>query len=1250
MEIKTDKMTVDDVDDVDELGTDDVDLIFSAQVHGLQLTLLIDTGSRVNLLAYEAYLQLNRVVDIPMLPAELLASTVTGHKVELIGKIPIKVTLGGKLTFTTIFYVMKGWQLPPSGLIGLRLLRKLRLHILPDEGELSNGKVRIKALPDPPVVTSVSSISVPLNTLQSPPTQSAPPLPTTPCATPQNTPSSISYAEVPVLTAFEQRIPARHFALLYTHIPKTRQGQDIIMDNSSIKIKGLTMESSWDKVREGNRSVALVTNNTGSTITLGKGTFLGVALVHIHPIKEMDEVTLGMVRTNSHISEGDEDNSAELHVDVEDFVEHKQQLETLLRKYRKTVALHGEPLGFTHLTQHHIHLKPGTQPIYTPAYRIPHSRKAMVHATIEEMLSQGIIQPSMSPWNSPLFLIPKKDGTFRPVIDFRKVNTVTEPDRSPMPVMSEILQSLGGGNKVFSTLDLKSSFWQLGLTEESKPITAFSTDSGHYEFVRMPFGLRNAPITFQRLMNSIFGDMIGSKVYVYLDDFVIFSKDVDSHLEIICEVLERLTEAGLKLQLAKCTFMKAQIKFLGHLVDVEGIHVTQDKISAIQRFPVPKNADQVRSFVGLAGYFRHFVKNFAKRAAPLTKFARKGVPFIWSTEENDSFEELKHALTTAPILAFPDFKKPFLLYTDASTIGIGAVLQQQDEAGKLRVVGYASRILNPTEANYSVTHLEALAVVWGLKHFRDLILGYEVHVYTDHQPVIDLFKGKALQGKIARWHLTILEYNPTLHYVKGKANVVADALSRNVQIAPVNIVNTVSPDQLRYEQRQDPIWKHVIYSLESGDTPVLDSIPVPMKQFYLDNGILCRKVKEDHRQQVIPSSLIPNILHMIHDSPIAGHPGRDKNLTNARKSYYWPTMRVDITNHIQQCVQCAQVRGTIAGPSPMQEFPIPSEPWETAAIDLLKLPRSHQGSSYVLVAVDYFSKYAILVPLAQKTADVVAKALVDNVFCKYNIPKTLLSDNGTEFKNEVVENVCKIYKIDQCFTTAYHPQGNGLVERTNRKILEVLRPLVGQMQDTWEDWLPQVQASINGSINAATTKTPHYIVFGQDLRLPYDILNGSPPPLYNVEDYAQRHAKVFHQVHSQVRKHLKSSRAEIMAKQHRRAKPLRAKQGDVVMKRPPFRNSKLDPKFEGPLVVAEVLGNNKYKVIDPKNDSCDVVHADRLRRVKCTLDTDTILRRTGFRPAHSTSQTSSRPVSSQTRRRPRPSSHTSFHMNLRSRR
>ena len=384
-------------------------------------------------------------------------------------------------------------------------------------------------------------------------------------------------------------------------------------------------------------------------------------------------------------------------------------------------------------------------------------------------------------------------------------------------------------------------------------------------------------------------------------------------------------------------------------------------------------------------------------------------------------------------------------------------------------------------------------------------------------------------------------------------------------------------------------------------------------------------------QIVIPEAYVPVILRLVHDDVLAGHPGKERTLNAARRRYYWPTLRVDTEAYVSNCVKCAQHKGTVPKPAPILEYPPPERPWDVVAMDLLQLPASYQGSKYLLVCVDHFSRFVVLAPLKDKTAGVVAQALITHLFCPYSTPRVLLSDNGSEFRNALIAEICKQYNIKQAFTVTYHPASNGLVERANRKILEVLRPVVGGLLDTWEDWLAHVAASINGSVCESTGKSPYYILYGKEKRLPYDLLNAKSKPVYNMEDYCKSHMKVFSNIHQDVHNRLQKTKAIMTEEQHKRASPVNIRVGESVMVKVPERNSKLSPKFVGPRLVVKQLQGHKFEIFDPWLNTVEVIHSDRLKKTDAKpnvdlvstarLDSATRLNRISSQPGEADQQT-----------------------------
>jgi hypothetical protein len=397
------------------------------------------------------------------------------------------------------------------------------------------------------------------------------------------------------------------------------------------------------------------------------------------------------------------------------------------------------------------------------------------------MLENGIIRPSQSPWSSPIWIVPKKmDASgktkWRIVVDYRKINEKTVDDRYPLPNINNILDKLGKC-QYFTTLDLASGFHQIEMDPESIPKTAFNVENGHYEYVRMPFGLKNAPATFQRVMDNVLKELQGKVCFVYMDDIIIFSTSLQEHTSNLRLVFEKLRKCRFKIQLDKSEFLRKEVEFLGHVITPDGIKPNPKKIEAIKKFPIPKTVKDIKSFLGLLGYYRRFIKNFAKITKPFTKCVKKDEKILHTTEFCRAFEYCKNILSNEPILQYPDFSKPFILTTDASQFAIGAILSQ-GEIGKDLPIAYASRTLNTAECNYSTIEKELLAIVWSTKYFRPYLFGNKFTIVTDHKPLQWLFNLKEPSSRLVRWRLKLEEFNYNIVYKKGKQNTNADALSR----------------------------------------------------------------------------------------------------------------------------------------------------------------------------------------------------------------------------------------------------------------------------------------------------------------------------------------------------------------------------------------------------------------------------------------------------------------------------------------
>jgi len=453
----------------------------------------------------------------------------------------------------------------------------------------------------------------------------------------------------------------------------------------------------------------------------------------------------------------------------------------LIEKNHDLFQLPGEKLGCTTITEHKI-VTSDEQPINTKQYRFPPVHKDEINRQVNDMLKNDIIKTSMSPYNSPLWIVPKKADSkgnkrWRLVIDFRALNEKTLGDAYPLPNISDILDQIGSA-KYFSVFDLASGFHQIPMSEADAPKTAFSTPFGHYEYQRMPFGLKNAPATFQRLMDRVLSGLQGIELFVYLDDIVIYASSLTEHNRKFHKLAERLRSANLRLQPDKCEFLRKEVTYLGHVINETGVKPDPKKVDAVLNFPRPKNTKNIKQFLGLAGYYRRFLNNFSKTARPLTALLKKDEPFVWQESQETAFATLRNQLCTEPLLQHPDFTRPFVLTTDASGYAIGGILSQGD-VGKDKPIAYASRLLNKAEQNYSTIEKESLAIVYCVNHFRPYLYGNKFTIVTDHKPLEWLHSVKNPTSRLVRWRLKLAEYEYNITYKAGKSNCNADALSRN---------------------------------------------------------------------------------------------------------------------------------------------------------------------------------------------------------------------------------------------------------------------------------------------------------------------------------------------------------------------------------------------------------------------------------------------------------------------------------------
>ena len=910
--------------------------------------------------------------------------------------------------------------------------------------------------------------------------------------------------------------------------------------------------------------------------------------------------------------------------------EQTEQLSSALARYADVFVGPDGNLGRTQMVKHTIDTG-NSKPIKLPPRRLPIHQKQIAEQEINTMLEKGVIEPSNSPWAAPIVLVKKRDGSTRFCVDYRKLNAVTVKDAYPLPRIDESLDTLAGA-KYFCTLDLASGYWQVVMDESDKQKTAFATHKGLYQFKVMPFGLSNSPATFERLMEVILSGLQWERCLVYIDDIITFGATFQQTLENLEIIFERLRSANLKLKPKKCVLFQNEVSFLGHIVSADGVRCNPDKISAIESWPIPTSVSDVRSFLGISSYYRRFIPDFSSVAYPLTRLTQKNRQFEWTDECETAFLTLKRLLTTAPILSYPSRDDMFVLDTDASAFGVGAVLSQIQD-GQEKVIAYGSKTLSRSQMGYCTTYRELLAVVTFVKQFRHYLYGRPFLVRTDHASLIWLKNFKEPEGILARWISLLETFDFQTQHRKGSLHGNADTLSRkprrrckridcsqcssgedcsvNVVTATTNCdTDTKASATCTIDSNWLEQWDHT-FLCESQDHDnvirtvkdlVFQNVDKPKQTFpnqeinvllrqwnllVVVNDLLYRHWEADDGtivpQLVAPRNIRKEIMQHLHDNRTSGHLGREKTLAAVKRRFYWPGMSDDVSRWCKTCIPCAKRKpGPGKGKSPMQHVTVYG-PMECLAIDILgPLQETINGNRFIMVVGDYFSKWKEAFALPDHTAQTVADKLVTEVICRFGVPYRIHSDQGREFESDLFREMCSLLGIAKSRTTPYRPQSDGMVERYNRTLATMLSMFVDENRTNWDDHLPYVMMAYRASVHESTKCTPNLLMIGREISAPIDVLVGQPPvnnlgdgcPHAYVEwiqDAMQRSFEFAHE-------NLQSSFMKQKRYHDVNLKPRRYNIGDTVWRfYPPKANQKLGSGWTGPYRITRNISEITYE-------------------------------------------------------------------------
>ncbi|KAJ9542437.1 hypothetical protein OSB04_028943 [Centaurea solstitialis] len=848
----------------------------------------------------------------------------------------------------------------------------------------------------------------------------------------------------------------------------------------------------------------------------------------------------------------------------------------------------------------HIDLVPGTGPIAKSPYRLAPSEMQELSNQLQELLDKGFIRPSSSPWGAPVLFVKKKDGSFRMCIDYRELNKITIKNRYPLPRIDGLFDQLQGAT-YFSKIDLRSGYHQMRVREEDIAKTAFRTRYGHYEFLVMPFGLTNAPAVFMDLMNRVCRPYLDKFVIVFIDDILIYSRSKEDHEHHLRLILELLKAEQLYAKFSKCEFWIREVHFLGHVVNREGIHVDPAKVEAIKKWEAPKTPTEIRQFLGLAGYYRRFIANFSKIAQPLTALTQKDKKFIWGEKQEEAFQVLKHKLCNAPILALPEGTDNFVVYCDASHQGLGCVLMQNE-----KVIAYASRQLKVHEKNYTTHDLELGAVVFALKIWRHYLYGTKCTIYTDHKSLQHILDQKMLNMRQRRWVELLSDYDCEIKYHPGKANVVADALSRKERVKPTRlramgmVVQTSLKSQIVEAQKEalkaDNLNKETLHGIEKEFEEKVDGV------CYFKGRIWIPRVEQLRKM----------IMDEAHQSKYSIHPGSDKMYKGLKEHFWWPGMKRDIATYVSKCLTCAKVKAEHQKPSGLLQQPeIPEWKWEQISMDFVtKLPKTKKGHDTIWVIVDRLTKSAHFLPIKETySIDKLAQLYVGEIVMRHGVPISIISDRDSRFTSRFWQSLQAALGTRVDLSTAYHPQTDGQTERTIQTLEDTLRACVLEFGGSWDGHLPLVEFSYNNSYHASIQCAPYEALYGRKCRSPLNWLEVGENRLFRPDVVQETTDKI-----KMVQEKLKVARDRQKSYAHNRRKPLEFQVGDkVLLKVSPWKGlirfgkkGKPSPRFVGPFKVVERIGPVAYRLDLPIELSSihDTFHVSNLK--KC-LSEETIV-------------------------------------------
>ncbi len=900
--------------------------------------------------------------------------------------------------------------------------------------------------------------------------------------------------------------------------------------------------------------------------------------------------------------------------------EWKQRYLDLIMRYHDVVSKDKFDLGKTDVIKHKIVMKDDV-PIHGRQFRIPFEHEEVLHDYIDELVKKGAIEPSRSPYNSAVFCVAKKrppelpdeePTPLRVVLDYRRVNNHSVPDRYSIRDVRECIDQVGkAGSRIFTTVDLTSGFWQQVLDEASRQYTAFTVPGKgtRYQWTVTPMGLQGSPASFARLMDFV---MTGLRnTLTYIDDLLVHGSQHEEHLGQLEEVLLRLRKYGLKLNGEKTIWGADSVQYLGYTMTEEGISPSTCKLKALRDYEPPRTPREVMQFLGLANYFRFMIKDFSKKAAPLNRLT--GSRHRWEGGDlpegaRASFSQLREELCREPVVTYPRKGRTFILHTDAARGdanrpgGLGAALFQEQPDGTEKVIGYASRGLKDYERNYNAFLLEMAAAVFGIEYFSVYLRGRRFSLFTDHKPLERL--SDTHTRTLNRLQQVMLEYDFTLNYRRGEDNVVADFLSRTAAVAAL----TDESGSVMEAQDRDEKIRDIKTFLQEGKLPADRQYAMWVKRIaeecFLDKGSLWKSINKAGRRDKValyaPEEVRKEIIRAAHTPREAGHGGKERTSERIMQAYWWPGLHADVERFIKQCGRCQMSKAVAPPPAPLKSMPIPDVPNERVHLDLFgPLATSDSGNKHILVMTDAFTKYTELAALEDKSATTVARAFLERWIFRFSSPRTVVTDQGKEFCNKILEEVCKLWGIEKKRTSPFHPATNSSAESYNRTMIKYLRAVLDNDSTLeWEKWMPAMQFAYNSHVHRSTKESPFFLTFLHDPRLPYFDIQ-KPRPMFD-RSWAEEKFGEVQEVYLRAKETMEEAKEKRKEYFDKKAIERKFSAGERVLVYFPNlrRTKKANQKFFKKwhlFTVLRTVGDVNVEVRERPNDRPMIIHVNRVK-------------------------------------------------------